>query len=140
MPPSKLLIDSSYLYALFDESNERFDDAVLVADLYQGQFIVPYVILPEVAFLFNRAGGVPAVLAFLDRLAMMQPQFEAVLPPDLIRAREIMADFQSAKLDFVDCCIMAISERLMITQVCTFDHRDFAIFRPRHVEYLEILP
>jgi predicted nucleic acid-binding protein len=140
MAPSRLLVDSSYLYALFDQKNERFDDAVLVATLYQGQFLIPYVVLTEVAYLFNREGGVPAVLKFLDGLTTMQPQFEVVLLSDLTRAREIMAVFRRAKLDFVDCCIMALSERLNVTQICTFDHRDFSIFRPKHVTHLEILP
>jgi hypothetical protein len=35
---------------------------------------------------------------------------------------------------------MALSERLQITQVCTFDRRDFSIFRPTHYDYLELLP
>jgi uncharacterized protein len=140
MPLSKILVDSSYLYAFFDEKNEKHEDAVLVADLYQGQFVVPYVVLTEVAYLFNREGGVPAVLKFLDGLTTMQPQLETVLISDLIRAREIMAAYKDSKLDFVDCCIMALSERFNITQVCTFDHRDFNIFRPKHTSYLEILP
>jgi predicted nucleic acid-binding protein len=140
MPPTKLIVDSSYLYALFDENNLMFDDATLVAELYRGQFIIPYIVLTEVAYLFNREGGVPAVLKFLDRLTEMQPQFEVVLISDLVRAREIMDSFRRSKLDFVDCCIMALSERLNITQVCTFDHRDFNIFRPKHVTHLEILP
>lgn len=140
MPLSKILIDSSYLYALFDEKNERFDEAVLVATLYQGHFAIPYVILTEVAFLFNRQGGTPSVIKFLDALVIMQPQFESVLISDLVRAREILATFQPTRLDFVDCCIMALSERLNVTQVCTFDHRDFSIFRPTHVSHLEILP
>jgi uncharacterized protein len=140
MPLSKILVDSSYLYALFDEKNEKFKNAVLVADLYQAQFVIPHVVLPEVAYLFNREGGVPAVLAFLDALTKMQPQLEAVSLSDLVRAREIMAAFRDSRLDFVDCCIMALSERLNITQICTFDHRDFGIFRPEHTSYLEILP
>ncbi len=36
MPLSKVLVDSSYLYAFFDEKNDKFESAVLVADLYQG--------------------------------------------------------------------------------------------------------
>jgi uncharacterized protein len=48
--------------------------------------------------------------------------------------------YLDSKLDFVDCCLMALSERLNITQICTFDTRDFMIFRPRHVNHLEILP
>lgn len=48
--------------------------------------------------------------------------------------------YQSARFDFVDCCIMALSERLNITQVCTLDRRDFSIFRPGHCPFLELLP
>jgi predicted nucleic acid-binding protein len=43
----------------------------------------------------------------------------------------------SADLDFVDCCLTAIAERLNITQICTFDRRDFSIIRPKHVHYFE---
>ena len=140
MPPNKVLVDSSYLYAVFDERNEKHEVAMLIADLYGGQFVVPYVVLTEVAYLCNREGGVPAVLRFLERLATMRPQLEVVSFADLERVHEIMAAYRDSKLDFVDCCIMALSERLNITQVCTFDHRDFNIFRPKHISHLEILP
>jgi len=140
MRPTKLLVDSSYLYVFLDKKNENHDGAVAVADLYRGQLVVPYVVLTEVAFLCNREGGVPAVLKFIDTLTAMQPQLEAILFSDLIRAREIMAAYRRAKLDFVDCCIMALCERLNITKVCTFDRRDFNIFRPTHIAHLEILP
>jgi predicted nucleic acid-binding protein len=59
---------------------------------------------------------------------------------DAERATEIMEAYSDARFDFVDCCIMALSERLNITQVCTFDRRDFVIFRPKHCDYLELLP
>ena len=61
-------------------------------------------------------------------------------PHDLTRIGEIMTQYADANLDFVDCCIMTLSERLTITQICTLDHRDFSIFRPEHCNYLELLP
>jgi len=48
--------------------------------------------------------------------------------------------YADARLDFVDCCIMALTERLDIRRVATFDRRDFSIFRPNHGDYLELLP
>jgi hypothetical protein len=51
-----------------------------------------------------------------------------------------MATYASADFDLADCCIMALAERLNITQVCTFDQRDFSIFRPTHCPHLDILP
>lgn len=40
----------------------------------------------------------------------------------------------------VDCCIMALAERLHVTRIATFDRRDFSIFQPRHCGYFELLP
>jgi predicted nucleic acid-binding protein len=51
-----------------------------------------------------------------------------------------MQTYEDSKLDFVDYCIMALAERLTIMQVCTFDRRDFAMFRPCHCDYLDLLP
>ncbi len=140
MTRSKILIDSSYLFAFFDAKNTKHTDAVVVANLYGGQFVIPDVVLTEVAYLFNREGGIPAVLQFLDRITAMHPHLEPISVSDLTRVHEIMATYEDSKLDFVDCCIMAHSERLNITRICTFDRRDFSIFRPAHCDYLELLP
>ena len=137
---SKMLVDSSFLYPLFEENNRRHEAVITIAELYSAQMIVPYVVLTETAFLFRRAGGVPAVMGFIQALIASRVQFEIVTVDDLNRASEIMAAYPEAELDFVDCCIMALSERLNITEVCTLDRRDFSIFRPRHCAYLEILP
>ena len=67
-------------------------------------------------------------------------QLEPITMPDLRRASEIMEAYANARFDFVDCCIMALAERLTITQICTFDHRDFSIFKPTHCDFLELMP
>ncbi len=59
---------------------------------------------------------------------------------DLRRVREIAIAYADAEFDIVDCCIMAIAERLNITRIATFDRRDFSVFRPSHCEYFELLP
>jgi hypothetical protein len=65
---------------------------------------------------------------------------EAITLADLSRVRDIMATYADNRFDFVDCCIMALAERLNITQIYTFDRRDFQVFRPSHCDYLELLP
>jgi predicted nucleic acid-binding protein len=137
---NSLLVDSSFLYELFNQSAPYHAAAQLVASKLHQPLMIPEVILTEVAFLFRRAGGVPAVVRFLDALLISQPQIESITYEDLARARQIMQMYADSKLDFVDCCLMALAERLKITQVCTFDQRDFAIFRPAHCDYLELLP
>jgi uncharacterized protein len=138
--PNKVLIDSSFLYVLYNGSEPDYQKVINFLKRESITPIIPDIILPEVTFLFNRFGGEPAVIAFLTSLERRQPHLEPLTQSDLRRAREIMESYPKARLDFVDCGIMAISERLAITRVCTFDRRDFSIFRPRHCDYLELLP
>ena len=140
MPQNRLLVDSGFLYALYDRDDEHNEPVSAVAELYGGQFVIPYVVLTEAAFLFRRASGVLSVAQFLNALVKGDYQYEIVSPNDLIRAGHIMTQYADANLDFVDCCIMALSERLKVTQICTLDRRDFSIFRPAHCDYLELLP
>lgn len=56
------------------------------------------------------------------------------------RCLTVFLSMQNAELDFVDSCLTALAERLNITRICTFDRRDFAMIRPLHAEYFELLP
>jgi predicted nucleic acid-binding protein len=140
MPRSRILVDSSWLIALYDKGSRAHDTIREVSKSFRGQFLVPQVVLPEVLFLLNREIGIQGATRFLQQFNDSQPNLQDVTVADLRRVKEIIQQYATAKLDFVDCCIMALSERLNITQVCTLDRRDFTIFRPKHVRHLEILP
>lgn len=140
MTPNKILVDSSFLIGLYDRDSNLYPAAKSSADVYSGQLLVPQVALTEVVYILKRETGMRGALAFLDEFNASFLRLQDVIPDDLIRVREIMAEYIDARLDFVDCCMMALSERLAITQVFTYDQRDFSIFRPRHVDYLELLP
>jgi len=140
MPTTALLLDSGFLYALFDE-DDRFHKAVTaVAETQGGLAIVPDVTLVEVMFLVRRAGGTPAAIRFLEYFENANFQLEALQKQDILRARELMDIYADARLDFVDTCIIAIAERLDIRRVGTIDRRDFLIVRPTHCEHLDLLP
>jgi uncharacterized protein len=65
---------------------------------------------------------------------------EALTDKDMIRMRQIMNKYKDNQFDFVDTAIMALAERLNITQIMTFDRRDFGAFRPAHCDYFTLLP
>lgn len=140
MARNRILIDSSFLYSLFSLNSRQHKLAVSTIALDQGSFVVPQVVLTEVAYLFHRTGGSVAVAGFIEHLVALQIPLETLTPLDLQRARAIMLEYHDAQFDFVDCCLMALAERLKIKQICTFDQRDFSIYRPQHSEYLELLP
>jgi uncharacterized protein len=135
-----ILIDSSFLYELNNPKTAFGREIRQFAQMEKRPRLVPDVVLTEVTFLIRHRIGQHAVIRFLTMVDTVGIQFEPVTVTDLKRAGQIMSQYRDADLDFVDCCIMAISERLKITTVYTLDRRDFVIFRPSHCEYLELLP
>lgn len=132
------IADASYLFAIHNRKRRDPRLTMLPRDI---QMIVPQVVLVEVCYLlFERGGGVQVAIAFLDTLLKTQIPVESLNTGDLQRARDIMRQYANVPFDFVDCCIMALSERLNITRILTLDRRDFSIFRPKHCDYLELLP
>jgi predicted nucleic acid-binding protein len=135
-----LLIDSSFLFELSNTGSPKHRLAVNFLNQNRQPRVIPDVVLTETCYLLKVRISQRAVENFLDSLESPNIQLEAITKPDVKRARQVMAQYESANLDFVDCCIVAIAERLNIVQVCTFDRRDFNIFRPIHCDYLELLP
>lgn len=140
MPTSRILVDSSFLIALYDKSADEHAEVNEVAKFYRAHFLVPQVVLTEVVYLIKREAGMRGAVQFLDEFGGSQPNLQEITVSDLRRVREIMLQYSSVRIDFVDSCIMALAERLKITQVGTLDMRDFTIFRPNHVNNLELLP
>jgi predicted nucleic acid-binding protein len=137
---NRVLVDTSFLVALNNPRDRNYSVTRQFAADSKYLYLIPDVVLTEAAYLLKKAGGLPLVLRFLDRLSNLNPALIAVQDQDLKRARDIMAHYAEANLDFVDCCLMALSERLSIVTVCTFDHRDFVILQPKHTPYLTLLP
>jgi uncharacterized protein len=115
MSPSKILVDSSFLIALYDRDADEYEACREIAKLYRGQFLLPQVALTEVIYLLKRDTGVRGAVSFFNEFNDSHPNLQDIIVEDLWRVKEIMQQYESAKLDFVDCCIMALSERLNIT-------------------------
>lgn len=135
-----LITDSSFLVALYDGSEVHHPKAYEFASNRSEMILVPDVVLPEVGFLLRRNLGYANSFNFFDFFDYSFVRLAHVFEEDLARVYEISRHYESAQLDIVDCCIMAIAERLNVTRIATFDRRDFSMFRPSHCEYLELLP
>lgn len=134
------LIDTSFLYALYSRSDDQHDKALLFAQSSDCAPLVPTVILPKVCYLFLRDMGHYGMVRFMKAFATSAVALVNVINEDLTRSVEIAEGYKDAEFDFVDCCLMAIAERLEIKDICTFDRRDFAIFRPKHCQHFMLLP
>jgi predicted nucleic acid-binding protein len=69
--------------------------------------------------------------------------FLAIVSPTadgLTRAAELVEQYADLPLDAPDACIIALAERLNITELVTLDQRHFNVVRPRHVQALTLTP
>ncbi len=135
-----ILIDTSVLFAYTYRHDARYIQARrFIHSVLNEQRIIPSPVLNELFYLATvRINYRHAVTLFSN--VQRAFEIEPISPSDMLRMEQIMDQYESAEFDFADTAIMAQAERLNITRVATFDHRDFEIFRPTHCDYLELLP
>lgn len=135
-----VLIDTSFLVALAVPTDRNYRLAQAAYPLLNTTMVLPIPVLPELFYMVMTRVDYAAAVRSYNFLNNAGFQAEALTPQDRNRMSEIMAKYMDTEFDFVDMAIMTLSERLNITRVCTFDRRDFSIYRPAHCDYLELLP
>lgn len=135
-----ILVDASYLVALGYPHDRNHIKAKNFAAQQTAGLLIPDVVLAEAIYNLQRLGGITATVRFSALLVAQLPQFLSLTIADFTRAVTLMDRYRDAELDFVDCCLTAMAERLDITGICTFDRRDFTMIRPDHTDYFELLP
>jgi hypothetical protein len=58
----------------------------------------------------------------------------------LARMAELVRAYADLPLGAVDASVIAIAERLKLTDVATLDRRHFTVVRPKHAKALNLLP
>ena len=135
-----VLVDANYLVALGYPRDRNHERAKTFAATAAHRLLVPDVVLVEAMYNLQRLGGTPAAVEYARLLLTQSTPFLSLTTGDYTRAVEILNAYRDVPLDFVDCCLTALAERLDIPRICTFDRRDFRIIRPVHTDYFELLP
>jgi predicted nucleic acid-binding protein len=133
------LLDTGFLLAVID-ADDSLHAACTSALERESAPLLPDVVLPELAYLILRELGYPALTTLLRSVATGELiQVKSTLH-DLERAAELLEKYADSRVDFVDCAIVAMAERLNLPKILTVDRRHFTIFRPKHCDYFEIAP
>jgi predicted nucleic acid-binding protein len=135
-----VLLDTSVLYALVDRDEELHQACSAGIAQEQEAFIIPAPVLTEITHLLNRRFGVAMEVDFLRNLLESDWAIEPMNRSDFGRALELLDQFASANLGFVDAGTVAIAERLDVKRIYTLDRRDFPLVRPTHTPAFELLP
>lgn len=134
------LLDSGFLYALIDSSDQHHSAVHAVLLEHRGRILLPVPAITEVAFLIQKNCGLSALANFFDSIEKIDYEIENPETTDYLRVVEILRKYNDSNLDFIDALIFAMAERLNITRILTVDRRHFGMFSPTHCAAFEILP
>ena len=104
------------------------------------ELLVPATVAAEVGYLLSREAGPRVESLFLRSLA--DGDFSAVdlTAEDYARMAELVVTYGDLPLGTTDASVIAITERLKLTDIATLDRRHFTVVRPTHVSALTLLP
>jgi uncharacterized protein len=122
------------------------DDHRTCVDLLTGlhlagrPLLLPGPVTAEIGYLLAREAGTHVEALFLQSVA--DGDFEPVdlIADDYHRMAELVEDYADLPLGTTDAAVIALAERLRITDVATLDRRHFSVVRPRHVTALTLVP
>ncbi len=131
-----ILCDTGPLVAAFNRTDA--DHARCVAFLAENwsRLVVPSLAVTEVCHLLGdplRRGGPGLAAEFCAAIADDELRVIEATPHDYRRMSELLALYSAARLQVVDACVVALAERLDVTEVATLDRRDFLMVAPRHL-------
>lgn len=135
-----LIVDTGPLVAALDRDEPDHQRCRSLLDSFGEPLIVPAPVLVEVDYLIRTRLHSGIVLAFLGDLASGVFEIEDLVHSDYRRVREICEQYSDSDVGLVDAGVLAVAERLNEPKVATLDHRNFRMFRPRHVDSLTLLP
>jgi uncharacterized protein len=104
------------------------------------KLLVPATVVAEVGYLLNREAGPRVESLFLRSIAGGDFTAVNLTAEDYVRMSELVAKYGSLPLGTTDASVIAITERLKLTEVATLDWRHFNVVRPDHVSALTLLP
>jgi uncharacterized protein len=141
-----ILADSGVFVALYNADDEYHERCVRLWDDSRTHLLVSPLVVAEVCYFLARDHGAEAEASFLETFAAGHLVLATLDGRDLSRMVELVRKYSDAGkfgksgLGASDASVIALAERLGITQVATVDRRHFHAVRPAHCEALTLLP
>ena len=106
----------------------------------EGPLLVPSPVLGEIGYLLQSRVGLEAEVAFVKSFGGDGFHIAELEDQDILRMAGLVETYIDLPLGIVDAAVVAIAERLRLTEIATLDHRHFNVVRPNHVRAFTLLP
>jgi predicted nucleic acid-binding protein len=123
-----------------DQHNRACTDLLTGFHLARRPILVPAPVVAEVGYLLGRTGGATVEAAFLRSIVQGTLTIVDLELHDYARMAELVVTYADFPLGSTDAAVIAVAERLGISEIATLDRRHFHAVRPRHVEGFDLLP
>lgn len=123
-----------------DDAYHACNELLTGLRLAERRLLLPATVAAEVGYLLNHYGDAHVEARFLQGVA--DGDFEPIdlTPEDYARMSELVKKYADLPLGITDASVIALSERLDVSEVATLDRRHFTVVRPRHTQALTLLP
>lgn len=135
-----ILVDAGPLVAALSANDADHRRCVQFFDSSTEDLLITPYVAHEVCYLTERNMGSQAEAAFVRSLARGEITQVTLTANDLARMAELVEKYADFPLGAADASVIAVAERLRITDIATLDHRHFNVVRPEHVSVFRLLP
>lgn len=102
--------------------------------------LLPAPVTAEVGYLLAREAGAAVEAMFLRSVADGDFEPADLTADDYARMAELVAQYADLPLGTTDAAVIALAERLGVSEIATLDRRHFTVVRPRHRASFSLLP
>ncbi|MGW4640423.1 type II toxin-antitoxin system VapC family toxin [Sphaerisporangium sp. NPDC004334] len=123
-----------------DKNHERCVKEFMRLRNAKWPLLVPSFVAGESCYMLGKLGGSKAEAAFLRLLESGWFRIVDLSESDLSRIAVLVERYRDLPLGAADASVVAVAERMRITEVATIDVRHFSVVRPVHTPAFTLLP
>lgn len=136
-----IIVDTGVIFGAADVDDPRHQDcADFLNSLVSTPLGVTVPVIVESSWLIESRLGPAAEAHFLQSLTLGEIERLDMADVDWSRVAELVESYADLGLGIVDASVVAVAERLGVTQIATLDHRHFTVIRPSHIPAFELVP
>ncbi|MGH2879792.1 MAG: PIN domain-containing protein [Solirubrobacteraceae bacterium] len=135
-----VIVDAGALYAQADADEPQHAAVAAVLREEHGALVTSQVLVAEADCLILRRLGVDVEMRFLEDLADGTYVVDALTPPELTVARDIVARYRDLELGLADASLVVLASRWRTRRILTLDERAFRAVTPLQGGAFEVLP
>ena len=127
-----LIIDTGVLLAAADNTDRAHTVCVDLVETTSDTLITTALVVAETGYMIERQLGSVAEAGFYKSIAAGDVLVDVLTASDYKRIAELIEHYADFPVGGTDASLIAIAERLGITQIATLDRRHFSAVKPSH--------